>query len=149
MESAMVDAISGGGMRLPIMPNSAVGQPVKIVQVEATAEQKAQMAEAERRAARLDVVDREYKAAWDKKASGQTGMQLGDVAQQSPHTAAGNLAAMTKLRDMYGENGLQVSAARGDEKTTSISTYISWLQERAGAASANELTQGSLFSLKA
>lgn len=76
-------------------------------------------------------------------------MQLGDVSKQSPQEAAGNLAAMTKLRDLYGENGLQVSATRGNEKTTSFSTYISWLQERAGAAQASNLTQASLFSLKA
>jgi hypothetical protein len=145
----MADGITGIAGRLPIMSNSVPGQAVKIVRTEPTAEQKALMAEADRRTAVAAAVDKEYRDAWAKKTSGSSGMQLGDVAQQSPQTAAGNLAAMTKLRDMYGEDGLQVSATRGDEKTTSISTYVGWLQERAGAASVNELTQGSLFSLKA
>ncbi|WP_297514348.1 hypothetical protein [uncultured Caulobacter sp.] len=144
----MVDAISSGVARLPITPNSAVGRSVKIVQVQATPEQTAQLGEAERRAALLDAVDREYKEAWARKGTGAAGMQLGDVSKQSPQQAAGNLAAITKLRDIYGENGIQISASRGDEMTTSVSTFMSWLQERAGAAQANDLNPASLFSLK-
>lgn len=145
----MVDMIGAGALRHAIVPNSAVGQQVKIVPTQATAEQKAQLAEAERRSARLEAVDKEYKDAWARKASGQTGMQAGDVAKQSPREAAGNLAAMNLLRDTYGENGPQISASRGDERTTSISTYIGWLQERAGAAVADDKIQTNLFSLKA
>lgn len=127
----------------------AVGEwQSKVTIIQQTPEMKARMAEADRRIDQLNAVDKEYKDVWAKKASGDTGMQLGEVSKQSPQQAANNLAAMIKLRDMYGENGLQVSAMRGDEKTTSFSTYISWLQARAGAAQVNDLTQASLFSLK-
>ncbi len=144
----MVDAIGGASMRHAILPNSAAGQQVKIVATQATPEQKALMADSDRRSADVQAIDKEYKDAWAKKTSGQTGMQLGDVSKQSPREAAGNLAAMSKLRDVYGENGLQISATRADEKTTSLNTYISWLRERAGAAQIDDKLQTSLFSLK-
>jgi len=126
----------------------AGGWQSKVTIVQPTAEQKAAMAESDKAVAYAQKVEKEYKDAWARKAAGDTGMQLGDVSKQLPQTAAGSLAAMNKLREVYGENGLQISATRGQEKTTSISTYISWLQERAGAASVNDATQASLFNLK-
>lgn len=141
----MVDSPGTGAMSRQVLIG-AIRQQVTTVQ--ATPEMKVRMEESDRRAAYAQAVDKEYRDAWSKKTSGSSGMQLGDVSTQSPQMAAGNLAAMEKLRDSYGENGLQISASRGEETTTSLNTYITWLQERAGAASANELTQGSLFSLK-
>jgi len=109
---------------------------------------KARRVEEDARVAQAQAVDQEYRAAWVRKASGESGLQFGDLSQQSPQQAAGNLAAITKLRDVYGENGLQISAARGEEKTTSLSTYITWLQERAATAPVDAVAKGSLFSLK-
>lgn len=131
-------------------PQSAIGAgwQSKVTRVEETPEMKARRIEEDARVAKAQAVDKEYRTAWAKKASGESGMQLGDVSKQSPQQAAGNLAAMTKLRDVYGEDGLQISATRGEEKTTSLKTYISWLQERAGATPLDGLVQGSLFSLK-
>lgn len=140
---ADVSGVGGGSMQVP----ASMWQS-KVTPFQVTPEIKAQLEAADKATAHAQAVDKEYRDAWAKKTSGYSGLQLGDVAQQSPQTAAGNLAAMTKLRDMYGENGLQVSAMRGDEKTTSFSTYIGWLQERAGAAQVSDLTQASLFSLK-
>ena len=132
-------------------PQSAIGAgwQSNITRVEETPEMKARRIEEDARVAKAQAIEKEYRAAWDRKASGEIGMQFGDVSKQSPREAAGNLAAMTKLRDVYGENGLQISAARGQEKTTSLNTYISWLQERAGATPVDDQIQGSLFSLKA
>lgn len=131
-------------------PQSAIGSAWRsnITRVEETPEMRARQMEEDARVAKAQAVDTEYRAAWERKASGESGMQFGDVGKQSPQQAAGNLAAMTKLRDVYGENGLQISATRGEEKTTSLNTYISWLQERAGATPIDDLVQGSLFSLK-
>lgn len=66
----------------------------------------------------------------------------------SPRQAATTLDAVAKLRDMYGEGGLEVKASRGEETTTSLATYTRWLQERAGEATADTDTQANLFSLK-
>jgi hypothetical protein len=143
METTMV-SVSATGFA-PKDPSAYL----KITSVQTTPQLRAQLAEAERRSAEADKIQKDYEASWARKSSGSSGMQLGDVAKQSPQQAAGNLAAMTKLRDMYGENGLQVSAARGTEKTTSLSTYISWLQESAGSAQASETTPANLFNVKA
>jgi hypothetical protein len=137
-------SVSGGGFK-PVDPTAYL----KITSVETTPQMRAQLAEADRRSAEVDKIQKDYEASWARKSSGSSSMQLGDIAKQSPQQAAGNLTAMTKLRDMYGENGLQVSATRGTEKTTSLSTYISWLQERAGSAQASEATPANLFNVKA
>ncbi|MEW6389005.1 MAG: hypothetical protein AB1542_00955 [Pseudomonadota bacterium] len=131
-------------------PQSATGAvwQSNITRVEETPEMKARRVEEDARVAQAQAVDQEYRAAWVRKASGESGLQFGDLSQQSPQQAAGNLAAITKLRDVYGENGLQISAARGEEKTTSLSTYITWLQERAATAPVDAVAKGSLFSLK-
>lgn len=131
-------------------PQSATGAvwQSNITRVEETPEIRARRVEEDARVAQAQAVDKEYRAAWVRKASGESGLQFGDLSQQSPQQAAGNLAAITKLRDVYGENGLQISAARGEERTTSLSTYITWLQERAATAPVDAAAKGSLFSLK-
>ena len=83
-----------------------------------------------------------------RRSGEQNGSQLSDVADMSPRQAATALEAVAKLRDMYGEDGLEVKASRGQETTTSLETHTRWLQERAGEASADPDTQANLFSLK-
>lgn len=83
-----------------------------------------------------------------RRPTERKGSQLSDVADMSPRQAATTLDAVAKLRDMYGEGGLEVKASRGEETTTSLATYTRWLQERAGEAAADPDTQANLFSLK-
>lgn len=118
-----------------------------ITRVETTPEMAAQLAESRRRSAQAERVQKDYEDAWAKKGSTNSGMQLGDVASQSPQQAADTLAAMTKLRDAYGDKGLAIQGARGAERTTSLNTYIAWLEERTGSAAASD-KPAPLFNLK-
>lgn len=120
----------------------------KVTRLETTPEMAAQLAESRSRSAQVEKIQKDYEDAWAKKGSTNSGMQLGDVATQSPQQAAGTLAAMTKLRDAYGDKGLAIQGARGAEKTTSLDTYIAWLEERAGSVAASDAKPATLFNLK-
>lgn len=120
----------------------------KITRVEMTPEMQARNAEDARRAAYIDKIQKEYEDAWAKKDSVSSGMELGDVAKQSPQQAAETLVAITKLRDAYGDRGLAIQGARGSETTASLSTYIAWLEERAGSTAAGGAKPATLFNLK-
>lgn len=57
--------------------------------------------------------------------------RVNDVATMSPEEAQSRLTQLKALESVGGLGRIGVNAVSGDQKTTSMSTYIGWLTERA------------------
>lgn len=65
--------------------------------------------------------------------------RINDVASMSPDEALSRLTQLKALTAPGGLNCVRANAVNGDQKTTSVETYMAWLDARAAAAGSSPL----------